>query len=544
VALAVVVLSIGFGSPARSANGGVYTCAYPAPAGAAWVAAMPAATPTSVTKTNVDIPAPDGVTLFARVYLPDAFEKPLPTVFVFSPYLDGAAAYAGEREDVQHPAGPYNEAGFFLCHGYAVVLADLRGTGNSGGCYDWGGPLDQQDGKAIVDWIARQSWSDGTLGMRDYSLPGLSQLATAVAAPDALKAIIPTSATGEYEIAHAGATLHQAGPFAAAYIGANNALPPGTPSSAAFPDAVVNSVCGPEHAAALTSRDGTLNEYWQVRDMARLAERIKAAVLYPVGHPNDNVTFFGQVWAALEAAGVPRKGIVGNWGHQLPAINGWLFYELRWFEHWLRGNDTGVMDEPALTLYDQDGVVRTADGFHAAEVVLEAGAGTLSDAAPPGASSYLGVSVVPGSVVGELPGALARYDGPALTEPVRISGAPRLHLRASLDATDTDFHVLLVEQRPDGSQPFIAQGWLDARHRRDIDRPGVDVVPGTAEDYVVDLDHTEYTVPAGSRIHMEVSSSDACYDPQTCAGLVPDGSVATVTVHEGPGLTRLVLPVA
>ncbi|MFN2525093.1 MAG: CocE/NonD family hydrolase [Actinomycetota bacterium] len=156
-----------------------------------WVSQMPEPRDTTVTKEDVQIESEDGTLLSARYYLPDAYDPPLPTVLILSPYWSLAGLYVKELEDADVLEYADCMAETLLTRGYAVVLGDMRGTHNSDGCFDYGGPGDQADGYAIVQWIADQEWSNGKVGMYGVSHVGMSQYSAAVKAPPALKAILP-----------------------------------------------------------------------------------------------------------------------------------------------------------------------------------------------------------------------------------------------------------------------------------------------------------------------------------------------------------------
>ena len=99
------------------------------------------------------IPVGGDVALHGRLYRPDPVDTPRPTIFSMTPYtIDDAHAY-----------GTY-----FARHGYAYLNVDVRGRGASGGTF-WPLVQDGPDGAAVVEWIARQSWSDGRVAMRGGS---------------------------------------------------------------------------------------------------------------------------------------------------------------------------------------------------------------------------------------------------------------------------------------------------------------------------------------------------------------------------------------
>ncbi len=134
----------------------------------------------------------DGVKLAVTYYKPSGgpSQGPFPTVFIYIPY---------HREHINPETGelvpwPRSELlNFYTSHGYAMVLADMRGTGASYGAQLPVSPLRNSDGKELVDWIAAQPWCDGNVGMFGASYHGWSQFAVAGEKPDALKCIIPES---------------------------------------------------------------------------------------------------------------------------------------------------------------------------------------------------------------------------------------------------------------------------------------------------------------------------------------------------------------
>ena len=134
------------------------------------------------------VPVEDGTRLAMSVYRPQG-EGRYPTLLWILP----------ERREIFDPdtgsitpAMSEAELAFFLSHGYAIALAEMRGGGASFGTRDLDrSPQLGRDGADLVEWIARQEWSDGTLGMVGSSYQGFIQYATAAHAPDGLKAIFP-----------------------------------------------------------------------------------------------------------------------------------------------------------------------------------------------------------------------------------------------------------------------------------------------------------------------------------------------------------------
>ena len=159
----------------------------------------------------------DGTTLSASVYLPGPVEDgPYPTVVEYSGYSPSKPAanlIADRWDDISKtlPDGLTVEAvcalapfacaapdqpASLIAHalGYAVVSVNMRGTGCSGGAYDFFEPLQITDGYDIVETVAAQDWvQDHEVGMVGLSYPGISQLFVAAAQPPSLSAITPLS---------------------------------------------------------------------------------------------------------------------------------------------------------------------------------------------------------------------------------------------------------------------------------------------------------------------------------------------------------------
>jgi putative CocE/NonD family hydrolase len=135
------------------------------------------------TDHSVRIAMPDGIRLAASLYLPKNAPRPLATVLVFVPY--GRRDY-GEA---------YDSGLFFARHGYAVVVVDLRGTGDSDGeLLPWRHVAD--DGAATLDWITRQSWSNGKVGTFGCSALGETQLVLSRRSHPAHAALISSGSGG------------------------------------------------------------------------------------------------------------------------------------------------------------------------------------------------------------------------------------------------------------------------------------------------------------------------------------------------------------
>jgi uncharacterized protein len=136
------------------------------------------------------ITARDGVRLAITVYLPRGHQpEGFPVLLWYHP---GHRESIDPRTGALHPVMPEADIAFWTGHGYAVAVAEMRGSGASFGSRELDrGPQIGRDGKDIVDWIARQSWSNGAVGMIGASYQGFAQYATAAERPRNLWAIFP-----------------------------------------------------------------------------------------------------------------------------------------------------------------------------------------------------------------------------------------------------------------------------------------------------------------------------------------------------------------
>ena len=145
---------------------------------------------------NVAMPMRDGVTLLADVHRPAEPGR--------YPVLIAASPYPRQLQDLGAPMG-FIEAGasdFFVPRGYVHLIANLRGTGDSGGSFGFFDAQERRDMHDLVEWAAAQPWCDGNVGMIGISYFAMTQLEAAVERPPHLKAIFPVAVTADlYEAA-------------------------------------------------------------------------------------------------------------------------------------------------------------------------------------------------------------------------------------------------------------------------------------------------------------------------------------------------------
>ena len=235
--------------------------------------------------------------------------------------------------------------------GYAVAMFNVRGTGNSQGCFDFVGPDEQRDQVALVRWLAGQRWSSGRVGMMGDSYDGTTPLEAAVRHPSALKTIVaegPVSnfATG-LEFTPNGAEWADVMPQWPAYGVAVSLLPPllgdNAPANDAASHPSLDSRLCPDAGEILTGgsrgpgADMRDARFYRARDFLDRFPRIRASVLWVQGYYDDEYFSDDTIWPALSRA--PKRYITGPFPHVAPdgVVPDWSRQLFAWLEYWLKG---------------------------------------------------------------------------------------------------------------------------------------------------------------------------------------------------------------
>jgi len=515
---------------------------------------------------HVDVPMPDGCRLAARIWRPQGSDAaPVPTILEYIPYRKNDLTAA--RDATMHP--------YVAGHGYAVVRLDLRGTGDSEGLMtDEYLPQELQDGYDAIQWIAQQSWSDGNVGMMGISWGGFNGLQVAALAPPALKAVITCcSADDRYagDVHYmGGCPLTENLSWASVMFG-RNTLPPdprhrGEAWREMWHQRLENSGLWIKNWLEHQTRD----DFWKHASVCEDYSRIKVPV-YAVGGWADG--YCRSVFRLMENLSVPRKGLIGPWAHTYPHIGkpgpaiGFLQECLRWWDHWLKGKDTGIMAEPMLRLYMQDpvrpgSVYATRAGHWVTEPSWPspnvgrtpfalgsdgrlARGGEGLPAEPLSIRSPLTVGMAGGkwcsyAQPGDQPadqrcedsGSLT-FETEALAEALEIAGDANLHLAFEVDRTVAMVAVRLMDVAPDGAATRVSYGLLNLTHRTGHEAPEA-LIPGQRYQLRVPFKPVAQRFESGHRLRLAISTS---YFPMAW----PPPESVTIRVH--PGGSTLELPV-
>ncbi|MGI9304056.1 MAG: CocE/NonD family hydrolase, partial [Gammaproteobacteria bacterium] len=301
---------------------------------------------------NIEILLSDGCRLAARIWKP-ADGKPVPAILEYLPYRkrDGTAP----RDALTHP--------YLAGHGYACVRVDMRGNGESGGLM-WDEYLlqEQDDALEVIAWIVAQPWCDGKIGMMGISWGGFNALQVAARRPPELKAIITLCSTDDRyadDIHYKGGCLLNENVGWASTMLAYSSRPPdpllvGERWREMWLERLENLPLLVENWLQHPHRDA----FWRHGSVCENFDAIEAAVL-AVGGWGD--AYSNAVPRLLSNLKSPVRGFTGPWVHKYPHFAvpgpaiGFLQEALRWWEHWLKGTDAGVMNDPLYRAYLMEG---------------------------------------------------------------------------------------------------------------------------------------------------------------------------------------------
>ncbi len=295
----------------------------------------------------------DSTRIAARVWLPvDAETDPVPAIVEYLPYRKNDATAARDAE--MHP--------YFAGFGYAAIRIDMRGSGDSDGImYDEYLKQEQDDALEAFKWIAAQSWCTGKIGIIGKSWGGFNGLQIAARRPPELKAVVTVASTDDRygdDVHYIGGCLLPEGISWAAVMLAYNARPPdparvGERWREMWFKRMDETPPFIEAWVTHQRRDA----FWRHGSICDSFADVECPV-YAVGGWTDGYT--SPVLRMLDGLAGPRKGLIGPWGHLYPQDGvpgpaiGFLQECIRWWDHWLKDTDTGIMDEPMLRLWTQD----------------------------------------------------------------------------------------------------------------------------------------------------------------------------------------------
>ena len=519
-------------------------------------ATSPASAQTAQIKRMFDIRTPtrDGVELSADVWMPSE-GGPFPTIIIRTPYLKTMAM------------GDFSLAGwatYFAERGYAVVMQDVRGRGDSDGDFDFFFQ-EGEDGYDTIEWMAAQPWSNGDVCTAGVSYLGTDQWLAAREHPPSLKCMVATAAAGRWmhELPYYGGAWMMS--WALDWINGTSGRNMQSNTVGIDMDSVY------WHRPLLTQDDrmgrdmplfndflenSTMNEYWSRLHFTEEDFRgLDLPVLHVTGWfdgDQPGAMFYWDGMMAHSPATDEQYLLSGPWGHAETFIGGTLEVgemtfkpesivdnmaeHLAFFDHYLKGSADSY-DQPRARVYVMGAEEwREFDAYpptdaQPTDLFLSsggransiAGDGALAWSAPEGDSPPDRFTFDPRRPVpvalGVLPAGEDRtplqrrddvlvYTSEVIEEAVEIVGKVVIEFHAATDARDTDFVANIMDVYPDGRAVKLGPitGVVRARYRNGFDREEL-LTPGEVARYEIDLGHIAHSFEPGHRIRIDLTSS-------------------------------------
>ncbi len=487
---------------------------------------------------NIWIPVTDGIRLAAKLWLPEGAEaNPAPAILEYIPYRK--RDFKRTRDASVHR--------YFAGHGYACLRVDIRGSGDSDGVLtDEYLESELADGEEILRWIASQPWCDGGVGMIGISWGGFNGLQIAARRPPELKAVITACSTDDRyadDVHYMGGCLLGDNLSWSAVMFAYNSLPPdplivGDAWREMWFERLKESGLWLDNWLRHQHRDG----FWKHGSICEDFSSIQVPVMAVSGWADG---YSNAVLRLLEHLEVPRQGLIGPWSHRYPHLGmpgpaiGFLQEALRWWDQWLKGKETGIMEEPMLRAYMHDSVPPTTSYEHRPgrwvgepswpSPNIEMRSYTLgwthivpgygeSPEVPQTVRSPLTLGLFGGkwcsySGAPDLPHDQREDDGGAmvfesepLAETMEILGRPEVEIELSADRPVAQVAVRLSDVAPDDKATRVTYGILNLTHRDSHESP-TPLEPDKTYRVLVELNDIAQQFPAGHRFRVSISTS-------------------------------------
>jgi hypothetical protein len=484
-----------------------------------------------ITIEEVWIPMADGVRLAADLYQPAsaAPAERRPVLLEYLPYR--------KTESRSRNYGLYS---YFVERGYVVARVDIRGTGNSEGRlipHEYS-DIELADGEVVVNWLSQQPWSNGKVGMFGISWGGFNAIQMAVRQPPALKAIIAVDATEDLyqdDVHYMDGIMHLDSWEMSQDL--DNARP-GAPDYV-IDEAYFENRFDTEPWMLTYKKQQRDGPFWDRASARDKYDRLRIPSFH-IGGWYDG--YRDSLPRMLENVEAPVKALIGPWSHAWPSEPyphpgmEWRREAVRWFDHWLKGIDTGILEEPRFAVYVRDwhppgpylehapGRWRWEAGWPIGRIeprqLFPGPDHGLSEQRPEAAVHRLR-NVPSRGVEGGGPvmwwGDVASdqrpsdafslvYDSGPLSEDTEILGFPLAQLRVSADAPRANWIARLSDVAPDGTVTQVAGAAFNGAHR-DSAREPRDLVSGEWFPLDIEMHFTSWVFPKGHRIRLAVNNA-------------------------------------
>ena len=499
---------------------------------------------------DVMVPMRDRVRLAVDVFRPDSRGK-FPALLAISPYGKGIQSMSLPRQPdpspIHHTPIEAGNPEYLASRGYVHVIADVRGSGGSEGEYlGWMSNDEARDGYDLVEWIAAQPWCDGNVGMVGISYYGAIQLVIAAQQPPHLKAIMPWNAPADFyrESTHHGGILQMF--FHYLYVQRISADASASVTLKSLPKEEVKRLV----ARLKEDPDIRINpEVFSFVDNPRRAPCLFDIIANPFDGPyywerspytmydRIKIPFYARsgwwAYAHMHLVGAFRNynGIDAPKKLEIdapvveprPLPDEYNAEVLRWYDYWLKGIDTGIMDEPPIRFFvNGAGTWRHENEWPLARTVWTKYYLRRWEELSTEPEEAMGK---PDAFVQQPPDETAKiasiqYLSPRLEQDLEITGPAAIYLHAAIDQDDTNWIISLRDVAPSGKQTELSKGFLKASHRK-LDpklseshtpyHPHCEtepVVPGRIYEYAIALAPLSNMFKAGHRIKVVIYSMD------------------------------------
>lgn len=514
-------------------------------------------------REHVWIPMSDGARLAATIWLPeDADENPVPAILEYLPYRKDD--FTAIRDSIRHP--------YFAGHGYASIRVDMRGSGNSDGILvDEYLKQEQDDALEIFNWIVKQPWSTGSIGMIGKSWGGFNGLQIAARKHPALKTIITLCSTDDRysdDVHYRGGNVLASDMLWWASTMLAYSARPQDPMvvGESWKDNWIERLNTTPYVNEWLSHQRR-DDYWKHGSVCENYEDILIPV-FAVGGWQDGYT--DAVFRLVE--NLPSaKGLIGPWAHEYPEVAtpepaiGFLQECLRWWDQWLKGIDTGVKSDPKLITWIQDSELPkvnyderpgkwVADASWPSPAIQEKNywlhEGKLEESLTLG-DKFIIPSVLehgfysgvfcPFGQPGDLPSDQRLENGKSvvflsdpLEEGIDLLGHPIFDIEFTSNQENALVAVRLCDKAPTGESTLISWGMLNLNHLQSHEVP-IALETGKKYRASIKLDSLGQHIPAGHRLELAISPT---YWPQAW----PSPKPVTLEIFAGEK-TKLKLPI-
>lgn len=529
----------------------------------------------TATLEHYSIPTRSGAVLDAWIRRPPG-EAGQPLVLTITPYYGGGDP---TLSPLGEPGSAFGD--FLLPYGYGVGWLSVGGTGNSTGCFRDGGYVERQQLYDAVEFFGQQTWSNGAVAAIGVSYDGTTANELFVDPPAALKTVVPMEAITDYYrySFNNGMRRGSNSTFTAYYYaivglgpaGLNGGLGPTDPPN--FVMELAGEACADQVAIQMRGAQSTATgdktpDYWLDRDAAALIraslDKPRPPMFWIQGYQDANVDpqHADGFLEAVKETGVPLHIWHGQWVHAYPQPGSAFcdefapcrgdFFEvalLAWFDQFLKGRETGILDAPMMQTQADDGVWRHENSWPGDEVAMQDffldSASKLGATAGSGSANYLD-----DTGGGADAGTAVEFISEPLTADLRLTGMPVLETTATASAQKAGLVATLLEQFPDGSRRYVNFAAQSLNHANALGSGAADIT-GMPIRFSVNFFPQDNVLYAGSQLVLVIGGNVAAANTPVGSNgsnfltggpnLLPVGIGAEVTLDLGQ--TKLRLPV-